>query len=125
MTKLPSSPVVRVLMLVREQATGGRCSVHVLRRRPSAAASPFTSLHSAPQRPVLSVRRWTAAYALGLEVAGRFGVMQYDEATTPSDWGDGRSEVKEEPAPRGVGGGHERRPSPQALGRHPQLQWFL
>ncbi len=52
---------LRVLMLVREQATGGRCSVHVLRRWPSAASSPFTSLHSAPQRPVRSMRGLTAA----------------------------------------------------------------
>ncbi len=56
---------MRVLMLVREQATGGRCSVHVLRCRPSAAASPFTSLHSAPQRPVRSLRCLTPAHGKG------------------------------------------------------------
>ena len=52
--------VPRLQRVWREQATGGRCSVHVLRRRPVAAASPFTSLHSAPQRPVRSVRFLTA-----------------------------------------------------------------
>jgi len=101
---------LRVLRWVRDRAGGTFCSAHVLRRRPAAAFSPFTSLRRTSHRPDLDTPSWFSA--------------PKPVHVQPREAGGRCSEVKGEWLGAAQPGGHELRRPPASLGaRCPQVHF--